>query len=90
MFFYGIPGYRVPRDKLNAEIQRILDMGQIEVRLKTKVGTDVTVEQLEKEFDAVLWAIGCQSGRGCRSRVGRARPTASPASPSSRPSTKAA
>jgi NADPH-dependent glutamate synthase beta subunit-like oxidoreductase len=64
MFFYGIPGYRVPRDKLNAEIQRILDMGRIEVRLKTRVGIDVTIEQLETEFDAVLWAIGCQTGRG--------------------------
>jgi len=64
MFFFGIPGYRVPRDKLGAEIQRILDMGDIEVKLNTRVGTDVTVEQLEKDYDAVLWAIGCQSGRG--------------------------
>ncbi len=64
MFRFGIPGYRVPRDALDAEINRILDMGQIEVKLNTKVGTDVTVEQLEKDFDAILWAIGCQSGRG--------------------------
>jgi len=64
MFRFGIPGYRVPRDKLDAEIQRILDMGRVEVRLKTRIGTDVTVEQLEKDYDAILWAIGCQSGRG--------------------------
>jgi len=64
MFRFGIPGYRVPRDALDAEINRILDMGQIEVKLHTKVGTDVTVEQLENDFDAILWAIGCQSGRG--------------------------
>jgi NADPH-dependent glutamate synthase beta subunit-like oxidoreductase len=64
MFRYGIPGYRVPRDKLDAEIQRILDLGQIELRFKTKVGVDVQVADLEKEFDAILWAIGCQSGRG--------------------------
>ncbi len=64
MFRYGIPGYRVPRDKLDAEIQRILDLGQIEVRFKTKVGVDVSVADLEREFDATLWAIGCQSGRG--------------------------
>ena len=64
MFRFGIPGYRVPRDKLDAEIQRILDMGRVEVKLKTRIGTDVTVEQLEKDYDAILWAIGCQSGRG--------------------------
>ncbi len=32
--------------------------------MSTRVGTDVTVEELEKEYDAVLWALGCQSGRG--------------------------
>jgi len=64
MFRFGIPGYRVPRDALDAEINRILDMGQIEVKLNTKVGVDVTVEQLENDYDAILWAIGCQSGRG--------------------------
>jgi NADPH-dependent glutamate synthase beta subunit-like oxidoreductase len=64
MFRYGIPGYRVPRDKLDAEIGRILDMGQIEVRAKTRVGQDISVEDVEREFDAILWALGCQSGRG--------------------------
>jgi glutamate synthase (NADPH/NADH) small chain len=64
MFRYGIPGYRVPRDALDAEINRILDMGQIEVKLNSRVGVDVTVEQLEKDYDSILWAIGCQSGRG--------------------------
>jgi len=64
MFRYGIPGYRTPRPHLNHEIQRILDMGNIEARMQTRVGKDVSVEEVEKEFDAVLWALGCQSGRG--------------------------
>jgi len=64
MFKYGIPGYRTPRDFLDAEIQRILDMGDIEVRLNTRVGRDVSVADIEKEFDAIVWALGCQSGRG--------------------------
>ncbi len=63
MMLYGIPGYRVPRDTLQGEIQRILDLG-VETRLNTRVGRDVSVEQLEKEFDAVLWALGCKKGRG--------------------------
>jgi NADPH-dependent glutamate synthase beta subunit-like oxidoreductase len=64
MFRYGIPGYRTPREYLDHEIQRIIDMGDIELRMNTRVGRDVSVEQLESDYDAILWAIGCQSGRG--------------------------
>ena len=63
MMRYGIPGYRTPRDYLDHEIQRILDMGGIGVKTGVRVGTDVSVEQLEKDYDAVLWCIGCQTGR---------------------------
>ena len=64
MMRYGIPGYRTPRPQLNHECQRILDMGGIETRMETRVGKDVAVADVEKEFDAVLWALGCKSGRG--------------------------
>lgn len=64
MFRYGIPGYRVPRDKLSAEIGRIVDMGDIDIRCNTSVGDDVKVEDLEKDYDAILWAVGCWNGRG--------------------------
>ena len=63
MFRYGIPGYRTPREFLDHEIDRIMALGDIETRMSTRVGRDVMVADLEKEFDAVLWAIGCQSGR---------------------------
>jgi len=63
MMRYGIPGYRTPRDHLDHEIQRILDLGGIEVKTGIKVGADISVAQLEQEFDAILWTIGCQSGR---------------------------
>ena len=62
MMRYGIPGYRTPRDKLDAEIKRILDMG-VETRLSCKVGQDVTIEQLEADYDAIFWALGAQKGR---------------------------
>lgn len=64
MMRYGIPGYRTPRDYLDNECQRILDMGNIETRMNTRVGRDVSVEELEKDYDAVLWALGCWTGRG--------------------------
>lgn len=63
MMRYGIPRYRTPRDVLDREIQRIVDLGDIEVRTGTRVGRDVTIEDLEKEFDAIIWALGCQTGR---------------------------
>ena len=64
MFRYGIPGYRTPREHLDHEIQRILEMGNIETRMNVRVGKDISVKELEDEFDAILWALGCQSGRG--------------------------
>lgn len=62
MMRYGIPGYRTPRDMLDKEIGRIIDMG-VDVHLNTRVGTDVTEEQLDQGFDAVFWALGAQKGR---------------------------
>ena len=62
MMRYGIPGYRTPRNVLDGEINRILDMG-VEVRAGTRVGRDVPMEQMDKEFDAVLWAVGTHVGR---------------------------
>lgn len=60
---YGIPGYRVPRDVLDAEIKRILDMG-VDVKTNTRVGKDVSVADLEKEYDAIFWGVGTQKGKG--------------------------
>lgn len=62
MMVFGIPGYRTPRSVLEGEISRIIDMG-VEVRLNTQVGTDVTVAELEKDFDAVFWGIGAIDGK---------------------------
>ncbi len=59
---YGIPGYRTPRDVLDGEIGRIINLG-VEVKTNTKVGRDISLEQLEKDYDAVLWAIGTHSGK---------------------------
>src|SRR5574341_1024640 len=48
MMRYGIPGFRTPRDVLDAEIQRILDLGVPE-RLGVRVGSDVPMEAVPKE-----------------------------------------
>ncbi|HSF90817.1 MAG TPA: NAD(P)-binding protein, partial [Paracoccaceae bacterium] len=62
MMRYGIPGYRTPRSMLDTEIGRIIDMG-VTVKTNTRIGTDVSVEQLDKAFDAIFWAMGAQTGR---------------------------
>ncbi len=62
MMCFGIPGYRTPKEVLRGEIKRITDMG-VEVRLNTRVGVDVSVEQLEQDFDALFWGIGATSGK---------------------------
>lgn len=62
MMRYGIPGFRTPRPVLDAEIGRILDLG-VEARMNTRIGTDVTLEQIRADFDAVFLGLGAQGGR---------------------------
>ncbi len=62
MVVWGIPGYRMPRHIVAAEIGRVLAMG-VEVRLQTMVGRDVPVADLERDYDAVVLAVGAQRGR---------------------------
>ncbi len=62
MLRYGIPVYRLPRDILDAEIQRIADLG-VEIKCDVKIGKDVTWEGIRKDFDAVYVAIGAHQGK---------------------------
>ncbi len=63
MMRYGIPGYRTPRDVLDGEIKRILDMG-VATKMNCRVGRDIQLSDLEKNNDAIFWAIGAHAGRG--------------------------
>ena len=62
MMRFGIPGYRTPRDRLDVEIDRILATG-VAVRLNCRVGTDVSIDEIEAGHDAIFWALGAQKGR---------------------------
>jgi formate dehydrogenase (NADP+) beta subunit len=59
----GIPEYRLDRSVLQADIQAILDLG-VAVEYETRLGTDVTLEQLRERHDAVFLGIGATLGRG--------------------------
>ena len=56
MMRFGIPKYRLPRDVLEAEMQRIVDMG-VTVQLQTKVA-DVAQTMKDGGFDAAFLAVG--------------------------------
>ena len=62
MMRYGIPGFRTPRDVLDAEIQRILDLG-VKTRMNCRIGTDISIEQIRFDYDAVFLGLGAQAGR---------------------------
>jgi 2-oxoacid:acceptor oxidoreductase delta subunit (pyruvate/2-ketoisovalerate family) len=56
MMRFGIPKYRLPRDVLDAEVQRILDLG-VELQLDTKVA-NIAQAMKEGPFDAAFLAVG--------------------------------
>ncbi len=62
MMSVGIPEYRLPRDVVKYEIDRILQMG-VEVKLNTRVGSDVTVDQLSEQYEAVFVGVGAPQSR---------------------------
>ena len=49
MMRYGIPAYRFPREKLDAEISSILSTG-VEVHTEVTVGKDISFEQLHRNI----------------------------------------
>jgi NADPH-dependent glutamate synthase beta subunit-like oxidoreductase len=61
MMRYGIPKYRLPRDVLDAEIRRILDMG-VELRVDTRVN-DLLATMKSEGFDACFLGVGAQIGK---------------------------
>jgi len=61
MLRYGIPGYRLPESVLDAEIQKILDLG-VELKCGVKAGKDVSLDELRESYDAVYVALGAQQG----------------------------
>ncbi len=61
MFRYGIPEYRLPTPTLMREINWILSHG-IELRCDTRVGRDISYEQLRNEFGAIFIGVGAHAG----------------------------
>jgi len=65
MLYWGIPSYRLPRNILQGEIDDITSLG-VEIRLNTRVGRDISFEQIEKDFDYFYLATGAHKSQKMR------------------------
>ncbi|MFN4218235.1 MAG: FAD-dependent oxidoreductase [Candidatus Bipolaricaulia bacterium] len=57
MMRYGIPAFRLNKEILDREIDRLLMMG-VEMRCNVTVGRDVGFAELQREYNAVVIAVG--------------------------------
>ncbi len=62
MLRYGIPNYRLPKERLEDDVNAILKTG-VEVKYGNKIGKDITIQELRKEYDAVLITIGASTDK---------------------------
>jgi dissimilatory sulfite reductase flavoprotein subunit len=62
MLRYGIPAYRLPREIIDQEVQRIVDLG-VELKLSTSIGKDIPLAELREKNKAVFVGIGAHKGR---------------------------
>jgi NADH-quinone oxidoreductase subunit F len=59
---WGIPEFRLPKDILGYEIERIKKLG-VEIKTNTTVGKDISLDKLQGEYSAVFIATGAHKGR---------------------------
>jgi len=62
MLRLGIPKYRLPREVVDKEINDIASLG-VKFRTNTRIGEDLSWEDLRRDFDAVVIATGAWRSR---------------------------
>ncbi|RNC66610.1 MAG: FAD-dependent oxidoreductase [Desulfuromonadales bacterium] len=62
MIAVGIPPYRQPRHLLQRDIDIIASMG-VEIIYDTRIGKDISLEELKQKFDAVFLAPGAHRSK---------------------------
>ena len=62
MLRYGIPEYRLPKERLDRDIRAILRAGDIEVHTGCAVGKDISFAELRKDYNAIYLGLGAQLG----------------------------
>jgi NADPH-dependent glutamate synthase beta subunit-like oxidoreductase len=61
MLALGIPEFRLPRDVLTYEIDRIKKLG-VEIKTNTTIGKDIPFDTLKEEYKAIFVAAGAHKG----------------------------
>ena len=61
MMRVGIPEYRLPRDIIDHEYSLLEDIG-VKFKMGVEVGKDVSFEELKRDYDAIIIAIGAHKG----------------------------
>ena len=61
MLAIGIPEFRLPKDVLEYEINRIKKLG-VEIKTNSTIGKDISLEKLKEDYKAVFIAIGAHKG----------------------------
>ena len=59
----GIPDWVLPQQILDREIERLVELG-VTIKTNTEVGKDVTWDDLKKNYDACVLAVGLIDSRG--------------------------
>ena len=59
---FGVPDFKIEKHVVERRVQQLRDEG-VELRCGVEVGVDVTVEDLRREFDAVVLATGSRVPR---------------------------
>jgi NADPH-dependent glutamate synthase beta subunit-like oxidoreductase/Pyruvate/2-oxoacid:ferredoxin oxidoreductase delta subunit len=62
MLRYGIPDFRLPRDVLEAEVNRIVNLG-VHLEMGARVGTDPPFSELRSRHEVLFVGLGAQAGR---------------------------
>lgn len=62
MLRYGIPNYRLPKNRLDDDIDAILATG-VQVKHGLRIGQDITINELREQYDAVLITIGASTDK---------------------------
>lgn len=63
MLRYGVPRYRLPNHVLAADIDHVRGLGA-EIKTGVEIGRDIQFEDLKKDYNAILVAVGLQVSRG--------------------------
>ena len=62
MLRYGIPNYRLPKERLEDDVNAILKTG-VQVEYGKKIGQNITIQDLREQYDAVLITIGASTDK---------------------------